>query len=265
MTLILPNTIANATPADGEKLDQNFDAVADYVNQNLISADGSTAMTAPLLLPGKPTQPNQAATKQYVDDLIPVAVMQMYGGDTAPTNWMLCRGQAISRATYAALFAAVGTRFGTGDGSTTFNLPDMKGVFPFGFNAGGTYGQVAVGQKFGNKDQVVIDHAHGIIDHAHHAGGLNTGFDDTNHYHAPQAPYSSFVGYVGSGGSNALAAGATVGFMPTTDWRNAQHKHAILGDTAAASTWTINTTGAVSPTNQNLPPALALNFIIKVQ
>jgi hypothetical protein len=67
MALILPNTIANETPADGAKLQQNFATIADWGNQDAISADGSTAMRAPLLLPGAPTQPNQAATKAYAD------------------------------------------------------------------------------------------------------------------------------------------------------------------------------------------------------
>jgi hypothetical protein len=67
MALILPNTIANLIPADGDKLGQNFGVIQDYINQEVISRDGSTAMTSALLLPGPPTQPNQAATKGYVD------------------------------------------------------------------------------------------------------------------------------------------------------------------------------------------------------
>jgi len=49
------------------------------------------------------------------------------GSHTAPTGWFLCYGQAVSRTTYAALFTAIGTTYGTGDGSTTFNLPDLRG------------------------------------------------------------------------------------------------------------------------------------------
>jgi len=67
MPLILPNTIANDIPADGDKLQQNYATIQDWANQDAITADGSTGMTAPLLLPGAPTQPNQAATKGYVD------------------------------------------------------------------------------------------------------------------------------------------------------------------------------------------------------
>ena len=67
MPLILPNDIANEQLADGDKLQQNFATIEDYTNQELIHRSGSVAMTGALLLPGAPTQPNQAATKDYVD------------------------------------------------------------------------------------------------------------------------------------------------------------------------------------------------------
>ena len=56
----------------------------------------------------------------------PIGSILPYGGATAPSGWMLCRGQAISRATYADLFTVIGTSFGAGNGSTTFNLPDLR-------------------------------------------------------------------------------------------------------------------------------------------
>lgn len=62
----------------------------------------------------------------------PVGSIQAYGGTTAPLGWLLCQGQAVSRTTYAELFAVIGTAFGTGDGSTTFNLPDLRESVPKG-------------------------------------------------------------------------------------------------------------------------------------
>lgn len=56
----------------------------------------------------------------------PVGAILSYGGTTAPKGWLLCQGQAISRTTYAELFAILGTTFGGGDGSTTFNVPDLR-------------------------------------------------------------------------------------------------------------------------------------------
>jgi microcystin-dependent protein len=57
----------------------------------------------------------------------PTGMIVPYGGTTAPTGWLLCYGQAISRTDYSALFAVFGTTYGSGDGSTTFNLPDLRG------------------------------------------------------------------------------------------------------------------------------------------
>jgi len=67
---------------------------------------------------------------------VPVGSITMHGANTAPTGWLECDGAAVSRTTYAALFTAIGTVFGTGDGSTTFNVPDMRGEFARGWDDG---------------------------------------------------------------------------------------------------------------------------------
>lgn len=56
----------------------------------------------------------------------PVGAIQAFGGSTAPLGWLMCDGSAVSRTTYAALFAVIGTRYGSGDGSTSFNLPSRE-------------------------------------------------------------------------------------------------------------------------------------------
>lgn len=61
--------------------------------------------------------------------ILPPGVIIPYGSATAPTGWLLCDGAAVSRTTYADLFAIIGTTFGVGDGSTTFNVPDCRGRF----------------------------------------------------------------------------------------------------------------------------------------
>lgn len=58
---------------------------------------------------------------------VPIGVVNPFAGSTAPAGWQLCFGQAISRTEYGGLFAVVGTTYGSGDGSTTFNLPDLRG------------------------------------------------------------------------------------------------------------------------------------------
>ena len=58
---------------------------------------------------------------------LPIGMVTGFAGAIAPAGWLLCYGQAVSRATYALLFAAIGTVYGAGDGTTTFNLPDLRG------------------------------------------------------------------------------------------------------------------------------------------
>jgi microcystin-dependent protein len=71
--------------------------------------------------------------------LAPAGVVLPFAGSTAPTGWLLCFGQAVSRTTYADLFTAIATNHGVGDGSTTFTLPDLRGRIPGGKdNMGGT-------------------------------------------------------------------------------------------------------------------------------
>ena len=75
-------------------------------------------------------------TMKTISDKIPPGVILMYGAPTAPTGWLECDGSAVSRTTYSSLFAIVGTTFGVGDGSTTFNLPDLRGEFIRGWDHG---------------------------------------------------------------------------------------------------------------------------------
>ena len=76
------------------------------------------------------------STIQATSGLIPSGAVTFFAMSTAPTGWIKANGAAVSRSTYSALFSAIGTTFGSGDGSTTFNLPDMRGYFPRGFDDG---------------------------------------------------------------------------------------------------------------------------------
>jgi microcystin-dependent protein len=67
---------------------------------------------------------------------VPVGSITMHAADAAPSGWLECDGGAVSRATYAGLFAAIGTVFGVGDGTTTFNVPDLRGEFVRGWDDG---------------------------------------------------------------------------------------------------------------------------------
>jgi microcystin-dependent protein len=68
--------------------------------------------------------------------LVATGAIQFYAMNTAPSGWLKANGTAISRTTYATLFTAIGTTFGVGDGSTTFNVPDLRGEFARGWDDG---------------------------------------------------------------------------------------------------------------------------------
>ena len=70
---------------------------------------------------------------------VPAGIVSAFAGVTAPAGWLMCYGQAVSRTEYSALFTALSTTYGSGDGSTTFNIPDMRGRAIAGVdNMGGT-------------------------------------------------------------------------------------------------------------------------------
>jgi len=68
---------------------------------------------------------------------LPAGTLAAFGGASAPAGWLLCDGSAVSRSVYSLLFTAIGTTYGAGDGSTTFNLPDLRGRVPVGLSTGG--------------------------------------------------------------------------------------------------------------------------------
>jgi microcystin-dependent protein len=88
----------------------------------------------------------------------PTGGLIMWGTGTAPSGWLLCTGTAVSRTTYAALFAVIGTTFGIGDGSTTFNLPNYTNRMPYG---------TTIGATGGSADAVVVSHTHTVTDPGH--------------------------------------------------------------------------------------------------
>jgi microcystin-dependent protein len=116
-TVSLPYTLQAGQPENVNQLVANLDALVAGVN---------TVDTAQLAS-GSVTQA-KLASGVYA----PIGGIMQYAGSSAPTNWVLCDGSAISRATYADLFTALSTTYGSGDGSTTFNVPDLRGRIAVG-------------------------------------------------------------------------------------------------------------------------------------
>jgi microcystin-dependent protein len=94
---------------------------------------------------------NGAVTQEKLNSsvtLVPTGAVMPFAMNSAPSGWLAANGSAVSRTTYAALFAAIGTTYGTGDGSTTFTLPDLRGYFVRG---AGTNADGTASEAFGTK------------------------------------------------------------------------------------------------------------------
>ena len=172
---------------------------------------------------------------------VPSGVVVPFAGSSAPAGWLLCYGQAVSRTNYAALFTVTGTVFGSGDGSTTFNLPDLRGRAAFGVdNMGGT----AAG-RLGS----------GVTGGITGAASLGATGGEQKHTLTSSEQASMSVSGSGSFGYDSTAnngGATTVG-------------EATAG--SAGNTQTVNFSGTASggggPHN-TVPPAIVLNYIIKI-
>lgn len=172
-------------------------------------------------------------------------MMMPFAGSAAPTGWLLCAGQTVSRTTYATLFAVIGTTYGAGDGTTTFALPDMRGRVAAGKDdmngtaanrvtsggsgvAGATLGAAGGAETHTLTTAQMPQHNHGV--------------NDSGHSH-------SLSNAAGAGG-NAGTGGSGYGY-PTS------------GTTASATTGISIQNAGSSGAHNNMQPTLILNWIIK--
>ncbi len=151
---------------------------------------------------GTPTAPTQTqgnnstrlATTAYVDTGLqtaaPTGSVTMWTTSSAPTGYLICNGEAVSRTTYAALFAVIGTTYGAGNGSTTFNLPDLRGLFVRGLDSGRG---IDSGRTLGSyQDSDNKSHNHGVNDPGHVHGGVQNGQASTGRSTSVDQPPAVF-------------------------------------------------------------------------
>lgn len=180
-----------------------------------------------------------SALEATVDAAVPLrpgslnltGMVMMTAAGSPPTGWLICQGQAISRVTYSALFAAIGTTYGAGDGSTTFNVPDMQGRVPVGVSATDT--DFPFGGVGGSK---TVAHNHGL------AGTGWALFDlDTTTMYIKRSNVSTGLGWTSTNGGSQAFGGTTSARSAGTD---------LTGITNTASPSVVQ-------------PFRSLNFIIK--
>ena len=113
----------------------------------------------------EPLSANQGKVlNEKINSTVPIGVLLPFGGTTAPANWLLCNGSAISRTTYVDLFNVIGTSFGEGDGSTTFNLPNAKDNTLVGVNSEGNHFKT-VGSTYGKETHTLTINE--LVPHTH--------------------------------------------------------------------------------------------------
>jgi microcystin-dependent protein len=178
---------------------------------------------------------------------VPVGVVVPFAGSTSPAGWELCYGQAVSRTTYAGLFATIGTTYGSGDGSTTFNVPDMRGRV--------TAGKDDMGGTAASRLTSTVLTASNTLGAT---GGTQThtltSAEMPSHTHTQDA-HSHAV-------QRSNSAATSVGADASTLYRaQANTGSGTYFDTQTATATNQNTGGGGA--HQNTQPTIILNYIIK--
>jgi len=162
-----------------------------------------------------------------------------FAGASAPTGWMLCDGSAINRTTYSALFTALSTNYGVGDGSTTFNIPDFRGRCLVGYGAGSGLTSRAIAASGGEENHTVTTAELPVHNHTKTDPGHDHAFPTGRKYNSGAAAIDWIHDYLqsGTGDSGWQSSSSTTGMS-------------------------IASTGGGGSHN-NMQPSLVLNFIIK--
>jgi len=149
--------------------DRNFTVKTNAATRLTVNSTAATS-TVPVVLPAIPTTALQAATKSYVDQVLPPGCIMPFAGTSVPTDWLACQGQAVSQTTYAALYAAIGATWNTGgEGAGNFRLPDLRGMFVRGTGTNATGSSSgAVGPSVGAyAADTYLNHSHAVTDPGH--------------------------------------------------------------------------------------------------
>lgn len=174
----------------------------------------------------------QEGNVSYLHDLIVPGLVLPFAGSASPSGWLLCHGQAVSCTTFAGLFEIIGTTYGVGNGSTTFNVPDLRG-------------RIAAG-----KDNMGGSAASRLTN----AGTGNPGIDGAT------------LGAVGGADRHTLTTAQmpahthNVDTAAATTFGGSSQKATIEGSTGAAPTAATQGSGQAHP---NAQPTIVLNYVIK--
>lgn len=169
------------------------------------------------------------ANNDMVGAVLPFAM------NLAPTGWLICNGQEVSRTAYARLFSRIGTLYGSGDGTTTFRIPDMRGEFVRGFDAGRG---VDVGRMFGSYQSYAMER-------------ITASFTTRPSVSSSSVATQNIVGTTGSMTLSALSAGD---YIPTQTVGSTGYKADVVNFDSSSQTQT---------STETRPRNIALLYCIK--
>jgi microcystin-dependent protein len=258
-----PTTLQNGQLEDATVVMTLFAWIQTQVNGN---ACGATTGSNVLKGDGAGNTTSAVAGTDYLG--VTPGLIFDYAGTSAPTGYLLCDGSAVSRTTYANLFNAIGTTWGVGDGSTTFNVPDLRRKTTIG--SGGTQisGPANTVGAVGGVEAVTIA-ATNLPAHTHSYSGT-TGTENATHTHIDSGhnhPANIVVGASASSGTALGVAPATSNEFPSGRV-SIQNSTANLGTESAAHAHTFSGTtdngtgGGTAITN--MQPTAVVTKIIKV-
>ncbi len=190
---------------------------------------------------------------------IPSGSIQIYSGPDLPVGYLLADGSAVSRTTYNVLFATIGTTYGSGNGSTTFNLPNLNGRFAVGKNTADTSFDV-LGKSGGAKNHVLTTTE--IPSHTHAFSGTTTSTTTTGSAHTHSYGPNVLGWPVGGSGGAAYA-----GWQDPSTYGNYLPTQTVVS-TGGTHTHTVTAIGTNSnvgsnTAHNNLQPYIVLKYLIK--
>jgi len=220
---------------------------------------------------------NQLVGQSIDIPIVPPAFIGYTAASSAPGGWLLCRGQAVSRTLYAALFTAIGTTYGEGDGLTTFNIPNIQGRTVLGVNPpvasrnmnvatyslGNTGGREVIRLT---KEQLA-EHTHAVAVEPHTHDIIDNGHEhlivDDGHAHSITAYSGTGNSFIGTGNNSTGMSTATSTTQPTiTGIDSTELSRSNLTETEALVSIELEPVGVNAPINI-LSPFITLNPIIK--
>ena len=232
----------------------SYDITTGAYNVNVTSSNGSGTYSGwQISVSGVPGPIGQTGSGSA-----PVGSLELFAGSSIPANYLACDGTAYSRTTYAGLYGVIGTSWGAGDGSTTFNVPDFRGRFPVGAGQGSTH------EGGGTGTNRVLAATGGAETHtqweaeiAPHSHGGVTSTETVSHQHdvtvtggIQPGGVSQFI-HTGDGSTGTWYY-TTATSSGTTGSENQQHTHFIANDGLGLAMTIMN-------------PFAVVNYIIRYQ